>query len=88
MKHIVKIMSILVALAAVWAGLIQTSVLPQSYTWLVSFTHFVFQFFYTFWAVYTPVFMISAAYLLHRLAWVLWSLNGWSRSDVFPNLPE
>lgn len=36
MKHIVKIMSLLVALTAVWVGLLQASIVPQSYTWLVS----------------------------------------------------
>ncbi|XP_047976442.1 dolichol-phosphate mannose synthase subunit 3-like [Salvia hispanica] len=35
MKHIVKIMALLVALSAVWISLLQTSVLPKSYTWLL-----------------------------------------------------
>ncbi|KAG8389694.1 hypothetical protein BUALT_Bualt01G0005400 [Buddleja alternifolia] len=35
MKHIVKIMALLVALSAFWISLLQTSVLPQSYTWLL-----------------------------------------------------
>ncbi|KAL1561329.1 Dolichol-phosphate mannose synthase subunit 3 [Salvia divinorum] len=35
MKHIVKIMALLVALSAVWISLLQTSVLPKSQTWLL-----------------------------------------------------
>ncbi|KAG6422831.1 hypothetical protein SASPL_113212 [Salvia splendens] len=35
MKHIVKIMALLVALSAVWISLLQMSVLPKSYTWLL-----------------------------------------------------
>ncbi|KAL6522235.1 Dolichol-phosphate mannose synthase subunit 3 [Orobanche minor] len=35
MKHIIKIMALLVALSAFWISLLQTSVLPQSYTWLL-----------------------------------------------------
>ncbi|XP_042062867.1 dolichol-phosphate mannose synthase subunit 3-like [Salvia splendens] len=35
MKHIVKIMALLVALSAVWISLLQTSVLPKSCTWLL-----------------------------------------------------
>ncbi|EYU23946.1 hypothetical protein ABFS82_14G317400 [Erythranthe guttata] len=35
MKHIVKIMALLVALSAIWISLLQTSVLPESYTWLL-----------------------------------------------------
>ncbi|XP_051139829.1 dolichol-phosphate mannose synthase subunit 3 isoform X1 [Andrographis paniculata] len=33
MKHIVKIMSLLVAMSAVWISLLQASILPKSYTW-------------------------------------------------------
>ncbi|KAK6135958.1 hypothetical protein DH2020_010489 [Rehmannia glutinosa] len=35
MKHIIKIMALLVALSAFWISLLQTSVLPESYTWLL-----------------------------------------------------
>ncbi|XP_021720089.1 dolichol-phosphate mannose synthase subunit 3-like [Chenopodium quinoa] len=35
MKHIVKILSILVAIAAFWIGLLHTSIVPQSQTWLL-----------------------------------------------------
>ncbi|KAL8505351.1 hypothetical protein ACS0TY_016554 [Phlomoides rotata] len=35
MKHIVKIMTLVVALTAIWISLLQTSVLPKSYTWLL-----------------------------------------------------
>ncbi|KAL1834911.1 hypothetical protein ACET3Z_004562 [Daucus carota] len=35
MKHIVKIMSLLVLMSAVWVGLLQASIVPQSYTWLL-----------------------------------------------------
>ena len=37
MKHIVKIMVLLVAISACWIGLLQTSIIPRSHTWLVSF---------------------------------------------------
>ncbi|KAA8550603.1 hypothetical protein F0562_002286 [Nyssa sinensis] len=35
MKHIVKIMTLLVAIAAFWIGLLQMSVIPSSHTWLL-----------------------------------------------------
>ncbi|KAK4268257.1 hypothetical protein QN277_024938 [Acacia crassicarpa] len=35
MKHIVKIMTLLMAISALWIGLLQTSILPRSYTWLL-----------------------------------------------------
>ncbi|KAL7201097.1 hypothetical protein ACSBR1_032912 [Camellia fascicularis] len=35
MKHIVKIITLLVAVSAFWVGLLQTSVIPRSYTWLL-----------------------------------------------------
>ncbi|KAL8459601.1 hypothetical protein ACS0TY_036917 [Phlomoides rotata] len=35
MKHIVKIMTLVVVLTAIWISLLQTSVLPKSYTWLL-----------------------------------------------------
>ncbi|PIN10906.1 Dolichyl-phosphate beta-D-mannosyltransferase [Handroanthus impetiginosus] len=35
MKHIVKIMALLVAFSAIWISLLQTSVIPDSYTWLL-----------------------------------------------------
>ncbi|KAL5720641.1 Dolichol-phosphate mannose synthase subunit 3 [Ranunculus cassubicifolius] len=35
MKQIVKILSILVAIAAFWIGLIETLIVPRSYTWLL-----------------------------------------------------
>ncbi|CAA2970752.1 dolichol-phosphate mannosyltransferase subunit 3 [Olea europaea subsp. europaea] len=35
MKHIVKIMALLVALSAIWISLLQISVIPDSYTWLL-----------------------------------------------------
>lgn len=37
MKHIVKIMVLLVAISACWIGLLQTSIIPRKHTWLVSF---------------------------------------------------
>ncbi|XP_043696918.1 dolichol-phosphate mannose synthase subunit 3-like isoform X1 [Telopea speciosissima] len=37
MKHIVKIMSLLVAISAFWIGLLETSVVPRSYAWLLHF---------------------------------------------------
>lgn len=36
MKHIVKILSLLVAISAFWIGLLQAAIIPRSYTWLVS----------------------------------------------------
>ncbi|KAJ9539402.1 hypothetical protein OSB04_032135 [Centaurea solstitialis] len=35
MKHIVKIMTLLVAITAVWISLLQTAVIPRSHTWLL-----------------------------------------------------
>ncbi|KAJ4728455.1 Dolichol-phosphate mannosyltransferase subunit 3 [Melia azedarach] len=35
MKHIVKILTLLVAITGFWIGLLQTSVIPQSHTWLL-----------------------------------------------------
>jgi hypothetical protein len=36
MKHIFKIIAILVAISAIWVALLETSTVPRSYTWLVS----------------------------------------------------
>ncbi|KZV48888.1 hypothetical protein F511_16695 [Dorcoceras hygrometricum] len=35
MKHIVKILTLLVTLSALWVGLLQASIIPKSYTWLL-----------------------------------------------------
>ncbi|XP_010038002.1 dolichol-phosphate mannose synthase subunit 3 [Eucalyptus grandis] len=35
MKHIVKIITLLVAISAVWIGLLEMSVVPRSQTWLL-----------------------------------------------------
>ncbi|KAM1152942.1 hypothetical protein FF1_035453 [Malus domestica] len=35
MKHIVKILTLLVAISALWIGLLQTSIIPGSHTWLL-----------------------------------------------------
>ncbi|XAR58743.1 Dolichyl-phosphate beta-D-mannosyltransferase [Bertholletia excelsa] len=35
MKHIVKIMGLLVAISAFWIGLLQASIVPHSHTWLL-----------------------------------------------------
>ncbi|OVA15079.1 Dolichol-phosphate mannosyltransferase subunit 3 [Macleaya cordata] len=35
MKHIIKILTLLVAISAVWIGLLETSVVPRSYAWLL-----------------------------------------------------
>ncbi|KAG8057376.1 hypothetical protein GUJ93_ZPchr0002g25888 [Zizania palustris] len=35
MKHIFKIIAMLVAISATWIGLLETSTLPRSYTWLL-----------------------------------------------------
>ncbi|KAF8043652.1 hypothetical protein BT93_A1847 [Corymbia citriodora subsp. variegata] len=36
MKHIVKIITLLVAISAMWIGLLEMSVVPRSQTWLLS----------------------------------------------------
>ncbi|GJN23146.1 hypothetical protein PR202_gb10768 [Eleusine coracana subsp. coracana] len=40
MKHIFKIVAVLVAISAVWIALLETSTVPRSYTWLVSVADF------------------------------------------------
>ncbi|XP_077250669.1 dolichol-phosphate mannose synthase subunit 3-like isoform X2 [Tasmannia lanceolata] len=35
MKHILKIMALLVAISAFWIGLLETSVVSRKYTWLM-----------------------------------------------------
>jgi len=35
MKHIVKILALVVAITVLWIGLLQTSVIPYNHTWLV-----------------------------------------------------
>nr|XP_016489965.1 PREDICTED: dolichol-phosphate mannosyltransferase subunit 3-like isoform X1 [Nicotiana tabacum]XP_033516433.1 dolichol-phosphate mannose synthase subunit 3 isoform X1 [Nicotiana tomentosiformis] len=35
MKQIVKILTLLLGVAVVWIGLLQTSTIPESYTWLL-----------------------------------------------------
>lgn len=35
MKHILKILTFLVAVSALWIGLLQASIVPKSYTWLL-----------------------------------------------------
>ncbi|CAL4945318.1 unnamed protein product [Urochloa decumbens] len=35
MKHIFKIVAILVAISAIWIALLETSTVPRSYTWLL-----------------------------------------------------
>ncbi|XP_021645751.1 dolichol-phosphate mannose synthase subunit 3 isoform X2 [Hevea brasiliensis] len=35
MKHVVKIMALLVAISSIWVGLLQTSIIPHSHTWLL-----------------------------------------------------
>ncbi|GAB2228083.1 hypothetical protein Droror1_Dr00009913 [Drosera rotundifolia] len=35
MKHIVKIIALLVAISSVWIGLLQASIIPRSNTWLL-----------------------------------------------------
>ncbi|XP_010500323.1 PREDICTED: dolichol-phosphate mannosyltransferase subunit 3 [Camelina sativa] len=35
MKHIVKILSLLVAISAFWIGLLQAAIVPRSHTWLL-----------------------------------------------------
>ncbi|KAK9084110.1 hypothetical protein Scep_030581 [Stephania cephalantha] len=35
MKHIIKILSLLVAITAFWIGLLETSVVPRSNAWLL-----------------------------------------------------
>ncbi|XP_027352676.1 dolichol-phosphate mannose synthase subunit 3 isoform X1 [Abrus precatorius] len=35
MKHIVKILMLVIAITALWIGLLQTSTIPRSHTWLL-----------------------------------------------------
>ncbi|XP_044493402.1 dolichol-phosphate mannose synthase subunit 3-like [Mangifera indica] len=35
MKHVVKILTLVVAITSFWIGLLQTSVIPSSHTWLL-----------------------------------------------------
>ncbi|XP_022758721.1 dolichol-phosphate mannose synthase subunit 3 isoform X3 [Durio zibethinus] len=35
MKHVLKIFSLLVVISALWIGLLQASIIPQSHTWLL-----------------------------------------------------
>ncbi|KAK7278277.1 hypothetical protein RJT34_23303 [Clitoria ternatea] len=35
MKHIVKILTLVVAITVLWVGLLQTSIIPCSHTWLL-----------------------------------------------------
>ncbi|KAF9595644.1 hypothetical protein IFM89_001545 [Coptis chinensis] len=35
MKQIIKILSIFIAIAAFWISLLETSVVPRSYTWML-----------------------------------------------------
>ncbi|GKU86021.1 hypothetical protein SLEP1_g609 [Rubroshorea leprosula] len=35
MKHVLKILTILVAISAFWIGLLQASIVPRSHTWLL-----------------------------------------------------
>ncbi|XWS31252.1 hypothetical protein CRYUN_Cryun23aG0061500 [Craigia yunnanensis] len=35
MKHVLKILSLLVVISALWLGLLQASIIPQSHTWLL-----------------------------------------------------
>ncbi|KAK1290823.1 hypothetical protein QJS10_CPB18g00442 [Acorus calamus] len=35
MKHILKIVALLVAVSAIWVGLLETSLIPHSHTWLL-----------------------------------------------------
>ncbi|XP_054782245.1 dolichol-phosphate mannose synthase subunit 3-like isoform X1 [Prosopis cineraria] len=42
MKHIVKIITLLMAITTVWVGLLQTSMIPSSHTWSLSAHVFVF----------------------------------------------
>ncbi|XVE72725.1 hypothetical protein DITRI_Ditri11bG0062000 [Diplodiscus trichospermus] len=35
MKHVLKIFSLLVVISALWVGLLQASIIPESHTWLL-----------------------------------------------------
>jgi dolichyl-phosphate mannosyltransferase polypeptide 3 len=41
MKHIVKLLALLVAISAFWIGLLETTVIPRSYAWLVRTENFI-----------------------------------------------
>lgn len=53
MKHVLKITVLLVSISAFWIGLLETSVVPRTYTWLVCFRYY-------FWIIWYKV----AFYLL------------------------
>jgi uncharacterized membrane protein len=70
MKHIVKILSLVIAITALWVGLLQTSIIPQSHTWLVGLfpSHVLLLNFFFFFVVYgTMMFWGEKAYLVPKL---------------------
>uniref|UniRef100_A0A803LNL7 Uncharacterized protein n=1 Tax=Chenopodium quinoa TaxID=63459 RepID=A0A803LNL7_CHEQI len=75
MKHIVKILSILVAIAAFWIGLLHTSIVPQSQTWLGLLVSIII------------FFCFAAAFILDYITGMLWPIDGWHRFDALSNLP-
>lgn len=92
MKHIVKIMTLLVAISALWIGLLQTSIIPRSHTWLVSYLYFGWfmstPFTYSCYMMLTmPVStFFPATNIFHCVSRMLWAPNGWSWSDAISNL--
>ena len=88
MKHILKIMSMLVAISAIWIGLLVMSVVPHSYALLVSFNVSIGIFersgLFTCDALPFIVTSLSASNLLGCITWMLWPSNCWSWFDALP----
>lgn len=95
MKHIVKILTLLVAISALWIGLLQSSILPHGRTWLVSLhsiiffldSLYLFSLFYTLSGAYFACLATPATHLFYCLPGMLWSVDGWNRSNDISNLP-
>jgi len=94
MKHIVKILSLLVAISAFWIGLLQAAIIPRSHTWLVSNKQFCPLFWFLAFLklgfcsdlVLLPV-CLTATDLLCCIPRMLWPINGWSRAHAVSYLP-
>lgn len=92
MKHIFKILALLAAISAFWIGLLQTSIVPRSYTWLVSFSFSK----YSILAWISHQLNIPAYIFLHPYSAVtslpdcfsgmLWTANGWSWLDAISDM--
>jgi len=48
MKHVVKVLALVVASTVLWIGLLQTSVISHSYTWMVGSYYYMLEFYFLF----------------------------------------